>query len=98
MVCERLESCDESEFPLSNWELELENNITTIEQLKEYTELTPRGERQLKKIIERHPMSLTRYYINLIDWNDQKDPIRNSKSSPLLVKLSTLAVPNTKSM
>lgn len=76
MVCERLESFDEAEFPLSSWELELENNITTIEQLKEYTELTSRNERQLRKIIERHPMSVTRYYMSLIDWNDPKDPIR----------------------
>ena len=76
MACDRIESLDEATSLMRSWELELENNVSTIEQLKEYAELTLRSEKQLQKIIERHPMSVTRYYISLIDWNDPKDPIR----------------------
>ncbi|MDY6966268.1 MAG: KamA family radical SAM protein [Halobacteriota archaeon] len=58
------------------WEDELKDNICTIEQLKEYIELTPREEKQILKIIERHPMSITRYYMSLIQVDDPNDPIR----------------------
>jgi len=58
------------------WENELKNSIRTIAQLREYIELTPKEERQLQKVIEKHPMRITRYYISLIDRNDPNDPIR----------------------
>ncbi len=58
------------------WEDELEDSICTIEQLKEYIALTPEEENQLRGIIERHPMRITRYYLSLIDINDPNDPIR----------------------
>ncbi|MBA7526979.1 L-lysine 2,3-aminomutase [subsurface metagenome] len=58
------------------WEDDLEECICTIEQLREYIELTPEAEKQLREIIERHPMRITRYYLSLIDRNDPDDPIR----------------------
>jgi lysine 2,3-aminomutase len=58
------------------WQSELKKGICTVEQLKEYIELTPKEEKQLQKVIERHPMRITRYYISLIDRNDPNDPIR----------------------
>ncbi len=58
------------------WEEELEESICTIAQLEECIGLTPREEKQLQKIIERHPMRITRYYLSLIDIKDPNDPIR----------------------
>lgn len=58
------------------WKKELKKSICTIAQLKEYIELTPKEERRLRKVIERHPMCITRYYMSLIDRNDPNDPIR----------------------
>ncbi|MGB3479634.1 MAG: KamA family radical SAM protein [bacterium] len=58
------------------WKTELKNNICTIEQLKEYIDLTPLEQRQLKRVIEKHPMSITRYYLSLIDKKEPNDPIR----------------------
>jgi len=55
---------------------ELKKNITTIEELKQYTKLSAKEERQLKKVVERHPMSVSAYYLSLINWNDPEDPIR----------------------
>lgn len=58
------------------WEKELEESISTIAQLGEYMELTPKEEKQLQEIIEIHPMRITQYYMSLIDKNDPDDPIR----------------------
>jgi len=55
---------------------ELKKNIQSLEQLCEYVELTSKEKRQLNTVIERHPMSVSRYYLSLINWNDPNDPIR----------------------
>ena len=55
---------------------EFRKNICTIEQLKKYTQISLLEEGRLRRIIERHPMSITPYYASLIDWNDPNDPIR----------------------
>jgi KamA family protein len=57
------------------WSNELKRNITTIKQLEQYIKLTPQKRSQLRKIIERHPMRITRYYMSLIDRSDPHDPI-----------------------
>ena len=59
-----------------SWQEELKKNISTIEQLKEYIDLTPLEQKQLKRIIDRHPMSITRYYLSLIDKKEPNDPLR----------------------
>ncbi|MCW8802258.1 MAG: KamA family radical SAM protein [Candidatus Bathyarchaeota archaeon] len=53
-----------------------QNSICTIEQLKQFTNLSSVEEKKLKKLVEKHPMLVTPYYISLIDWNDEKDPIK----------------------
>lgn len=58
------------------WETELKKSIRTIHRLKRHIDLSPREEKQLKSIIERHPMHITRYYMSLIDPHDPDDPIR----------------------
>ena len=58
------------------WKDELKHNIRTVEQLKHHLRLTPKEERQLRKVVGRHPMSISRYYLSLIDANDPDDPIR----------------------
>jgi len=58
------------------WEKELEESISTIAQLGEYMELTPKEEKQLQEIMGIHPMRVTQYYMSLIDKNDPNDPIR----------------------
>lgn len=58
------------------WQDELNNNVTTLEELKEYIDLDPAEERELQKIIDEHPMSIPRYYLSLIDPDDPNDPIR----------------------
>ncbi len=50
--------------------------ICTIEQLKNYVDLSSKEERRLKQIVSSHPMRVTPYYLSLIDWSDPDDPIR----------------------
>jgi len=59
-----------------NWKKELKNSICTIDQLKDYVDLSRREERELKRIIQRHPMRITPYYMSLIDWDNPQDPIK----------------------
>ncbi|MBW2465767.1 MAG: KamA family radical SAM protein [Deltaproteobacteria bacterium] len=59
-----------------NWQDELNNNVTTLDELKEYLDLDAEQEVKLQKVIDAHPMSIPRYYLSLIDPNDPNDPIR----------------------
>ena len=54
----------------------MDNSICTIEQLKNFIELSPKEEKKLRQITNKHPMRITPYYMSLIDWNDPDDPIR----------------------
>ncbi|MHC3129222.1 MAG: KamA family radical SAM protein [Candidatus Bathyarchaeota archaeon] len=54
----------------------MENSICTIEQLKDFIDLSSKEEKKLKQITQNHPMRVTPYYMSLIDWNDPYDPIR----------------------
>jgi lysine 2,3-aminomutase len=58
------------------WQEELKENICSIAQLEEYILFSPKEKRQIQKIMEMHPMSVTRYYMSLIDRDDHNDPIR----------------------
>ena len=59
-----------------NWQEELSNNVTTIEELKEFIELGPEEEEKLEEVVGNHPMNIPRYYLDLIDKEDPEDPIR----------------------
>jgi KamA family protein len=58
------------------WEKEFKKNITTIDELAELVDLSAAEIRKLRKVTDRHPMSVTRYYASLINWNDPHDPLR----------------------
>jgi lysine 2,3-aminomutase len=59
-----------------NWTEELKRNITSIEQLKEYFTISDSLESDLMKVVQVHPMSITRYYMSLVDRYDKNDPIK----------------------
>ena len=54
----------------------MDNSICTVEQLNQYTVLSKKEEKLLKRVVQRHPMRVTSYYLSLVDWNDPHDPIR----------------------
>ncbi len=61
-----------------NWESELAKNITTVEELVEGLGaiFTEEEQEVLSNLIEMYPMSITRYYLSLIDKDNRNDPIR----------------------
>lgn len=59
-----------------NWQEELKNNITTVEQLCEYVQLTDKEKEDIAELMRRFPMSVPRDYMKLIDWKDPEDPLR----------------------
>lgn len=58
------------------WKNEKTKNITQLDQLKNYIQIDTKEEALLKKVISRHPMSISRHYFSLIDFKDSNDPIR----------------------
>jgi KamA family protein len=58
------------------WQDEFKKNVSTIDQLKEYLDMTAEEEKILRRVVDIHPMSISRYYLSLIDKNDPDDPIR----------------------
>ena len=59
-----------------DWKALLNKNIETIENLKENSPLTQKELEDMKKVLTHFPMSITKYYFSLIDWNHyQTDPI-----------------------
>jgi KamA family protein len=65
-----------SDWSALDWQAELNNNITSIAQLKEYISLSATEEDALRAIVEVHPMNIPRYYLGLVDDSDAEDPIR----------------------
>jgi lysine 2,3-aminomutase len=59
-----------------NWAETLQNNLSTAEQLRGLLQLDDKELDKLKQILEQFPMSITQYYLSLIDWDDENDPIK----------------------
>ena len=59
-----------------SWKDYLKDNIVSIEELENNVDMTEEEKEALKSIADRHPMRITRYYYDLIDWSDVNDPIR----------------------
>jgi len=54
----------------------LHGNICTVDRLKKYIKLTPREEKEIRKVTKIHPMLLSRYYLSLIKKGGRNDPLR----------------------
>lgn len=59
-----------------DWRKELKQNVTTSKSLSDYLPLTEKQVQIIDKIVQIHPMNISRYYLSLIDPSDEKDPIR----------------------
>lgn len=59
----------------ANWQEELKNNISTIEQLKNYFPFSLKRESEIDEILGKHPMNIPRYYLSLIKSHDGNDPV-----------------------
>ncbi len=60
----------------NDWKWQVQNRVETLEDLKKYISLTEEEEVGVKKCLDTLRMAITPYYLSLIDFNDENDPIR----------------------
>jgi lysine 2,3-aminomutase len=60
----------------NDWKWHFRNRITTIEQLTKFIPLSNEEKAQLSLVTRRYPLSVTPYYLSLINTDDSDDPIR----------------------
>ena len=61
---------------MSKWKKRLNEQLIQIDDLRKFYQFDEKTLEKLKEVHERHPMSITKYYADLIDWNNPKDPIK----------------------
>ncbi|MEI6125017.1 MAG: KamA family radical SAM protein, partial [Pseudomonadota bacterium] len=59
-----------------DWKWQFRNRITTVEQLSKLFSLSHEEQERLKFVTSRYPLSITPYYLSLINQEDPEDPIR----------------------
>jgi len=60
----------------NDWKWQFRNRITRVEQLTQFIPLSAKEQAQLRLVTMRYPMSVTPYYLSLINPDDPEDPIR----------------------
>lgn len=59
-----------------DWRWQMKNTISNLSQLEKFLRLSVEEKQELQKIVSIFPLQITPYYANLIDPEDQNDPIR----------------------
>ncbi len=59
-----------------SWQTELSQNYTRVQDLLPHIQMADDERRQMEELLQRFPMSVTPYYLSLINWDDPDDPIR----------------------
>ena len=67
---------DISDGVWNDWKWQFRNRITRVEQLAQFILLSTEEQAQLKLVTMRYPLSVTPYYLSLINPDDSDDPIR----------------------
>ncbi|MBM4445804.1 MAG: KamA family radical SAM protein [Chloroflexi bacterium] len=60
----------------NDWKWQFRNRITTVEKLSTLIPLAAKEKTQLKLVTTKYPLSVTPYYLSLINTYDPDDPIR----------------------
>lgn len=67
---------DEEAQKRSDWKWQLKNRITSVGKLPWPSQSHEIDEKIISKVTDVFPMAVTPYYASLIDWGDDRDPIR----------------------
>ena len=68
----------------NDWKWHFRNRITTVGQLAKFVPLSKDERVQLKLVTMRYPLSVTPYYLSLINPDDHEDPIRKQAVPSIL--------------
>ncbi len=69
-----------------DWKWQVRNRIETVDELKKYIPLTQEEEEGARECLKTLRMSITPYYLSLIDVNDPHDPVRK-QAIPMSLEL-----------
>ena len=76
-----------------DWKWHFRNRITSIDQLGQFIPLSADEKARLKLVTKRYPLSITPYYLSLINPDDPDDPIRKQAvPSVLEMAMSTIGL------
>ena len=70
-----------------DWKWQFRNRITSLEQLIKLIPLSVEEQTQISSVIKRYPLSITPYYLSLINPDDPDDPIRK-QAVPCIQEIS----------
>jgi lysine 2,3-aminomutase len=77
----------------NDWKWQFRNRITRIEQLAQFIPLPAKEQAQLRLVTMRYPLSVTPYYLSLIDPDDPDDPIRKQAvPSPMEMTMGSMGL------
>lgn len=60
----------------NDWHWQARNRVETLDELKQYIDLTAEEEKGIRECLNSFRMAITPYYLSLIDIHDPQDPIR----------------------
>ncbi len=67
---------DVTDAQWNDWHWQIENRITTVEDLKKVINLTPQEEKDITEVSKNFRMGITPYYASLMDVDDPRCPVR----------------------
>ena len=73
-----------SDSSWKDWKWQFRNRITTIDQLSQLVALSIEEQAQITLVTKRYPLSITPYYLSLINPDDPDDPIRKQAIPSIL--------------
>lgn len=59
-----------------NWKEKLKDNVSDVKELRKYLPMSSQEADRIGRILEKYPMSITPYYLSLVNKEDEGDPIR----------------------
>ena len=68
----------------NDWKWQFRNRITSVEQLAQFIPLSTEEQAQIRLVTMRYPLSITPYYLALINQYDPDDPIRKQAMPSIL--------------
>ena len=71
-----LDELKQIDWKIVDWQAELKRNISSIDSLRRYIDLSEDEEKVLREVVDNHPMNIPRYYLSLLNEYDINDPIR----------------------
>jgi lysine 2,3-aminomutase len=77
----------------NDWKWQFRNRITRVEQLAQFIPLSTEEQTQLKLVAMRYPLSVTPYYLSLINPDDPDDPVRKQAiPSPMEMTMGSMGL------